>query len=284
MRHEFRAGRAVYAVTPVLVAALAHIGPAATWLPELRRRRFPGLAGLGDPGHVALTFDDGPDPESTPRFLDALDGLGVRATFFVLGENAARHPALARELVRRGHELAVHGWTHDRPWWPSPARDAREVRRAVRVVTEVAGSVPRWYRPPYGILTSGRWAAARRAGLRPVLWTAWGKDWRHDATPASVCATVAADLRGGGTILLHDTDHASAPGSWRAALGALPDIVRDCREAGLAVGPLGEHGTCGAPVTPVTAKTAVTGVTGVTEESPGTTGTASFRPTAPGQP
>ncbi|MET7325601.1 polysaccharide deacetylase family protein [Streptomyces sp. NPDC005549] len=276
MRHGFPAGRTVYAVAPVLAAALAHIGPAATWLPELRRRRFPGLAGRGSPGHVALTFDDGPDPVSTPRFLDVLDGLGVRATFFVLGENVARHPAQARELVRRGHELAVHGWTHDRPWWPSPVRDTRDLRRAVRVVAEVAGSAPRWYRPPYGILTSGRWAAARRAGLRPVLWTAWGKDWRHDATPTSVRATVAADLRGGGTILLHDTDHASAPGSWRAALGALPDIVRDCREAGLTVGPLGEHGTRGAPVTSVATVTAVSAGTA------GTVGTASFRSPAPG--
>ncbi|MZD55801.1 polysaccharide deacetylase family protein, partial [Streptomyces sp. SID5606] len=84
-----------------------------------------------------------------------------------------------------------------------------------------------------------------RAGLRPVLWTAWGKDWRADATAASVRATVAADLGGGGTVLLHDTDHASAPGSWRSALGALPDLVRDWRAAGLEVGPLREHGIPG---------------------------------------
>ncbi|MFF0669629.1 polysaccharide deacetylase family protein [Streptomyces tendae] len=281
MRQGSRAGRAAYAVVPVLAVALAHIGPAATWLPELRRR-FPALAGLGSPRHVALTFDDGPDPASTPQFLDVLDRLGVRATFFVLGENAARHPVLARELVRRGHEIAVHGWSHDRPWRPSPVRDARELLRAVRVVGEVTGTVPHWYRPPYGILTSGRWAAARGAGLRPVLWTAWGKDWRHDATPASVRATVAADLRGGGTVLLHDTDHASAPGSWRAALGALPDIVRDCREAGLSVGPLGEHGTGGAAATSVTAGSAGTVGSAVTEGSAGAAGRAPFRSPAPG--
>ncbi|MDT0610578.1 polysaccharide deacetylase family protein, partial [Streptomyces lancefieldiae] len=245
MREGIHAGRAVYAAAPV-VAALAHIGPAATWLPELRRRRFPGLAGQGRPDHVALTFDDGPDPRSTPHFLDALDALGVRATFFVLGENVVRHPVPARELARRGHELAVHGWTHDRPWLPAPARDVRRLLRAAHAVGEVAGRAPRWYRPPYGILTSGRWAAARRAGLRPVLWTAWGKDWQEDATPASVHATVAADLRGGGTVLLHDTDHACAPDSWRTTLAALPDIVGDCRRAGLTVGPLGEHGVAGA--------------------------------------
>ncbi|MGV9890429.1 polysaccharide deacetylase family protein [Streptomyces sp. NPDC003395] len=222
--------------------ALAHIGPAATWLPGPRRRWLPGLAGAGSPGHVALTFDDGPDPVSTPRFLDALDGLGVRATFFVLGARAAAHPSVLRETVARGHEVGVHGWDHGRPWLPSPVRDTREVRACVSAVRELTGRRPRWYRPPYGILTSGRWAAARAAGLRPVLWSAWGRDWTDDATAASVRATVAADLRGGGTILLHDSDVTSAPGCWRAALAALPDIVAGCREAGLTVGPLDEHG------------------------------------------
>ncbi|MEU9560070.1 polysaccharide deacetylase family protein [Streptomyces fumanus] len=249
-------GRAVRVPAPCAVVlapcavALAHIGPAATWLPGVRRRWWPGLAGQGHPAHVALTFDDGPDPVSTPRFLDVLDDLGVRATFFVLGENVSRYPAVARETVSRGHELAVHGWRHDRPWLPAPGRDARELHRAARVVYDVTGHRPRWYRPPYGILTSGRWAAARRCGLRPVLWTAWGRDWTADATPASVRATVAADLRGGGTVLLHDTDHASAPGSWRSALGALPHIVDACRTAALTVGPLTGHGVRGEPAAP----------------------------------
>ncbi|PZT70074.1 polysaccharide deacetylase family protein [Streptomyces sp. SW4] len=246
MPEWIRTGRsAAWAAVPAGVA-LAHVGPAATWLPGVRRRWFPALSGQGRAGHVALTFDDGPDPASTPHFLDALDELGVRATFFVLGENVARHPAVARDTVRRGHELAVHGWRHDRPWRPAPARDLRELRRAARTVTEAAGSPPYWYRPPYGILTAGRWAAARRTGLRPVLWTAWGEDWTARATPASVRERVRADLRGGGTVLLHDTDHAAAPGCWRSALGALTEIVGDCREAGLTVGPLADHGVGGA--------------------------------------
>ncbi|MGP2438842.1 polysaccharide deacetylase family protein, partial [Streptomyces sp. JW3] len=82
MSDRYRVLRAASALVP-LAAALAHIGPAATWLPGPRRRLLPGLAGRGRPGHVALTFDDGPDPASTPRFLDVLDDLGVRATFFV---------------------------------------------------------------------------------------------------------------------------------------------------------------------------------------------------------
>lgn len=232
---------ALAALTPVAAVAAAHIVPAATWLPRFRALCFPGLAGTGRPDHVALTFDDGPDPASTPHFLDELDRLHVRATFFVLGGRVARFPGLTRHIADRGHELAVHGWTHSRPWLPAPARDVRETARAALAVRETTGLRPRWYRPPYGILTAGRWAAARHAGLRPVLWTAWGRDWTADATPASVRTTVTADLRGGGTILLHDTDHACAPNSWQAALGALPGLLRVCQDAGWSVGPLSEH-------------------------------------------
>ncbi|GGW46007.1 polysaccharide deacetylase familiy protein [Streptomyces lucensis JCM 4490] len=241
-----RPWRTAALLLPAAIAA-AHIGPAATWLPGVRLRLFPALSGTGRRRHVALTFDDGPDPESTPRFLDALDDLGVRATFFLLGEHVVRHPELARETARRGHEPAVHGWTHDRPWRPAPLRDAEELARTVRAVRDATGHRPRWYRPPYGILTAGRWSAARRAGLRTVLWSAWGKDWTADATPSSVRAHVAADLRGGGTILLHDSDRHAAPGCWHSALGALPALVESCRRAGLTIGPLHEHG---APVAP----------------------------------
>lgn len=229
---------------PLTVSALvltAHLAPAGTWLAGPRRACFPGLAGLGRPHHVALTFDDGPDPGSTPYFLDALDRLRARGTFFVLGESLLRHPGLGRDIVRRGHELAVHGWTHSRPWLPAAGRDAREISRAAAAVRRVSGARPLWYRPPYGILTGGRWAAAARCGLRPVLWSAWGRDWAQGATAEGVLATVRRDLRGGGTVLLHDAD-LSASGRWRPALAALPGLVDTIRAAGLTVGPLAEHG------------------------------------------
>ncbi|MFF2203429.1 polysaccharide deacetylase family protein [Streptomyces sp. NPDC058145] len=232
---------AAIAAVPVLAAA-AHIVPAVTWLPGPRRAWLPALAGVGRTDHVALTFDDGPDPRSTPAFLAALDELAVRATFFVLGEQVLAHRRLSHEIVRRGHELAVHGWTHDRPWRPAPVRETRRLARAAHAVAEVSGANPVWYRPPYGILTGDRLLAARRTGLRPVLWTAWGRDWAADATAGSVTATVLPDLRGGGTVLLHDTDRHAAPDCWRAALAALPRLVGACRETGLTVGPLGEHG------------------------------------------
>ncbi|MFD7919329.1 polysaccharide deacetylase family protein [Streptomyces sp. NPDC059740] len=223
-------------------ALALHVLPAGTWLATPRRAFFPALAGVGRPDHVALTFDDGPDDRATPHFLAALDRLQARATFFVLGERLLDRPALGREIVAHGHELAVHGWTHSRPWLPAPGRDTAELARAVAAVRTVSGRAPRWYRPPYGILTAGRLLAARRVGLRPVLWSAWGRDWTQEVTPESVLRTVGRDLAGGGTVLLHDSDHTAAPGCWRATLAALPALVEQCRSAGLTVGPLDDHG------------------------------------------
>lgn len=225
-----------------LLALGAHVLPAGTWLPSVRRTLFPRLAGLGAASHVALTFDDGPDPRSTPHFLDELDRLGVRATFFLLGEHVAQHAALTRQIARRGHELGVHGWTHRRPWLPGDPKEAVGIRRTQETIEVVTGCAPLWYRPPYGILTGGRWAAAAHCGLRTVLWSAWGKDWAPGATPRSVYETLLPDLNGGATLLLHDSDRTSAPGSWRTTLGALPLVIGFCRAAGLDIGPLGAHG------------------------------------------
>ncbi|MGW6919412.1 polysaccharide deacetylase family protein [Kitasatospora sp. NPDC054939] len=222
-------------------AALLHLAPAAVRLTAVRRTVARGAAGRGAAGHVALTFDDGPDPRSTPYVLDALDALGVRATFFLLGSMLERAPRLGRELVERGHEPAVHGWYHRTQWYPAPARDLRELRRARQAVTDLCGTAPVWYRPPYGIPTTGLVLAARRLGLRTVLWSAWGRDWTGRATPESVFATARPDLVGGATLLLHDSDCTSAPGSWRSALGALPLIDAHCRARGLVLGPLRDH-------------------------------------------
>jgi peptidoglycan-N-acetylglucosamine deacetylase len=221
--------------------ALVHAGPGATWLPAVRRR-LPGLAGVGAADHVALTFDDGPDPRATPLFLDDLARIGCRATFFVLGELLERHPGLGRRIVADGHEIAVHGWRHRNALLARPGLVTAEVRRAADLVSEVTGVEPVWYRPPYGVLSAEALAAARLRGLRPVLWTAWGRDWTGSASPASVLAELSPGLRGGATLLLHDSDHTSAPSAWRSALGALPELVARCRGRGLRVGPLREHG------------------------------------------
>ena len=223
-------------------AVLAQGAPALTAVGPIRRRLTPGLAGIGEPGHIALTFDDGPDPASTPRFLAALDGLGWRATFFMLGAMVRCAPGLAAEVAAAGHEVAVHGDVHRSELWRRPAALRDDLRRARDTVAEATGRDPRWFRPPYGVVSGGGPPAARRVGLRLVLWTAWGRDWRAAATPATVADDVTAGLVPGATVLLHDSDCTSAPGAWRSALGALPLIAERIAERGWAVGPLADHG------------------------------------------
>jgi peptidoglycan/xylan/chitin deacetylase (PgdA/CDA1 family) len=222
--------------------AVAQALPALSSVAAMRNRLLPGLAGTGDPGHVALTFDDGPDPKSTPLFLDLLDKRGVKATFFLLGFMLERAPELGREIAAAGHEIALHGFTHRvmlaRGW--ASTRD--DITRGHDLVTEVTGAKPRWYRPPYGVLTTSAQLTASRLGMRTVLWTTWGRDWTATASPESVQSLVQRDLRGGGTILLHDSDCTSKPEAWRSTLGAVPRLLDTIGERGLRVGPLREHG------------------------------------------
>jgi peptidoglycan/xylan/chitin deacetylase (PgdA/CDA1 family) len=225
-----------------LSALAANSAPSLVALSWLGRHVSPRLAGVGEPGHVALTFDDGPDPASTPRFLEALDDIGWRATFFMLGDMARRAPGLAAEVAAAGHEVAVHGDTHRSQLRLSPRTVADDIARARDAVAVASGVEPTWFRPPFGTLSLGGVLGARRAGLRTVLWTSWGRDWRAEATPQSVVDDVLDGYVDGGTVLLHDSDCTSAPHCWQATLGALPALasVLDARD--LRVGPVGEHG------------------------------------------
>ena len=230
-----------------LLAAAGYAGPAITSWPRLRARLLPGLAGIGRPDHIALTFDDGPDLVSTPAFLEALAASGTRATFFLLGSMLVKAPELGRELVAAGHEVAVHGWEHRYTTFRAPGALYDDVARTRDLIGDVTGRRPVFFRPPYGVLSAGSLSVARRLGLRTVLWTAWGRDWEERATPRSVLATVTRDLAGGGTVLLHDSDCTSAPRAWHSALGALPMLLDECAGRGLRVGPLAEHFAAAGP-------------------------------------
>lgn len=222
--------------------AVVQGAPALTALGPVRRTLFPRLSGTGHPGHVALTFDDGPDPRCTPELLDMLAERQVRATFFLLGPMAANAPALAAEIAAAGHDIAVHGWDHRYPLLRSPRALRDDLARAVGAVADAGGVRPRFYRPPYGVLSTGALAAARGLGLIPVLWTTWGREWVPGSTPESVLATLTGGLTGGACVLLHDSDCTSPPGSAEAALRALPRFLDVCAARALTVGPLSAHG------------------------------------------
>lgn len=219
------------------------VGPAVTWLAPVRRALAPRLCGLHERGSVALTFDDGPHPQGTPRVLDALDTFGWTATFFLLGTQARRHFDVVDEIVRRGHELAVHGDEHRYLFTRTPKAAHDDLRRARDTVADIAGRAPRWWRPPYGVLSGPSLIAARRCGVTPVLWSAWGRDWRAEATAGSVVTDLFRGRLDGGTILLHDSDITSAPGSWKTTVDALTLLAQrlddDC--AGIRVQCLSAH-------------------------------------------
>jgi peptidoglycan/xylan/chitin deacetylase (PgdA/CDA1 family) len=228
------------------VVAATHAVPALAGVSPFGIRFTPALVGRGRPGHVALTFDDGPDPASTPAFLAELDRLGWRATFFMLGTMARRAPGLVGELAAAGHEVAVHGDEHKNMLRRGPRASADDIERCRDTLAELSGTTPAWFRPPFGILSYGALRGARRAGLRTVLWTTWGRDWRKEATPQSVTDDVLRRYVNGGTVLLHDADGESYPGSWRSSLGALPLLAHVLGARDLEVGTVGEHGIKGA--------------------------------------
>jgi peptidoglycan/xylan/chitin deacetylase (PgdA/CDA1 family) len=217
-----------------------HLGPAATWLPPVRSL-FPALAGWGRPDRVALTFDDGPSADRTPRVLEVLAGAGIEATFFLVAERLRENLGVGRAIVAAGHEVAVHAWRHDYLIGHSYRRTLTDLARARDLVGEVAGEAPRWFRPPYGVLTGEAAFAARRLGLRPVLWTAWARDWTASASPENIRALLEPGLVGGATVLLHDAGRSGPPGD-DATVRALPGIIAEIRARGLCPGPLRAHG------------------------------------------
>jgi peptidoglycan-N-acetylglucosamine deacetylase len=207
--------------------ALAPLMPSLCRALRVERRLDPA------DGSVALTFDDGPHPEGTPAVLEELDRRGARATFFLVGEQVERRPALAAEIAAAGHGIALHGHLHRNLLRVAPRALASDLKRASTVIAEATGAVPELYRPPYGIFSPAALVLARRRGLRPLLWSRWGRDWRARATPASIAADVTRGLEAGDVLLLHDADFYSAEGSWRRTVAALPPVLDEIERLGL---------------------------------------------------
>jgi peptidoglycan/xylan/chitin deacetylase (PgdA/CDA1 family) len=181
---------------------------------------------------VYLTFDDGPHAQGTPAILEALAARRASATFFLVGEQVERFPALAREIVAEGHAVALHGHRHRCLLRVPPRALADDLRRASDVIGSATGALAPLYRPPYGIFSAAGLALARRRGDTPWLWSRWGRDWRADATAHSVAGLATGRLAPGDVILLHDADHYSDAGCWRSTAAALPLILASIEARG----------------------------------------------------
>ena len=215
-------------------------------LVERFARRSTPSQGRTDRAAVALTFDDGPHPIWTPKILDALDQASAKATFFVVGKCAARHPELVVETRRRGHEIGTHLYSHDRATAFDDRLFDQEIRRSKTELESLLGEAIRWLRFPYG--ERGPWDPRRvksAYGLDMVHWTYSSHDGRL-ADPDDVLARVRAGLRAGVILLMHDAlvdeDRIRAPyfAARDVTVAALPRIGALLRERGLSAVTLSE--------------------------------------------
>ena len=199
----------------------------------------------GPTSQVALTFDDGPDPAVTPRVLDLLDAHGAQASFFCIGQRAAAHPALVRDIARRGHRVENHTWSHPYGFAAMGPRAMRqEVRLAQAALTDMAGAAPRWLRAPVGLRSPLLDPVLAGEGLLHASWTRRAYDSVRGApsvcgtpsvpgTPGRAAARLTRRLAGGDVLLLHDGSSARSADGRAVVLDALPAVLRAIRAQGL---------------------------------------------------
>ncbi|QTD43700.1 polysaccharide deacetylase family protein [Ottowia testudinis] len=217
------------AVNHGLITA-AGLLPRCHWLGPNLTRLPPSAAARGE---VALTFDDGPDPAVTPRVLDLLDQAGMRATFFCIGERVLAHPALAREIVRRGHHIENHTQHHPHGFsLYGPRRMAREVEQAQCTLAQASGRAPRYVRAVAGLRNLFLQPILARHGLKLVAWTRRGYDTR-DADPARVLARLSHQMAAGDILLLHDGHAGRTAEGQPLVLAVLPSLLTTLRGRGL---------------------------------------------------
>ncbi|KEO81144.1 polysaccharide deacetylase family protein [Tumebacillus flagellatus] len=174
---------------------------------------------------VALTFDDGPNPDYTPRVLDLLKEFGVRATFFVVGTQAKQHPELIERMHREGHSIGIHGYVHHPHWLQSPRLVLRNAEKTADIVEEITGVRPTLLRPPWGLLNGLDYLFLRK--FRIVLWSVMVGDWRkQDVNRLS--GRLRRGLKPGAVIVLHDSDH--TPGAERGAPLVMLQALRSLLE------------------------------------------------------
>jgi peptidoglycan/xylan/chitin deacetylase (PgdA/CDA1 family) len=204
--------------------------PRSTWL-GANLRRLPATAAARR--EVALTIDDGPDPEITPAVLDLLDAHHARATFFCIARHAEQHGTLCREIVRRGHSVQNHSYAHAHSFsLRGPAALRREIGRAQEALAQITGQRPRFFRAPAGLRNLFLAPVLHEFDLQLASWTRRGFDTAQ-RDPAAVLGRLTRGLAVGDILLLHDHNPARAATGRPVSLEVLPALLQRFQHDGL---------------------------------------------------
>jgi peptidoglycan/xylan/chitin deacetylase (PgdA/CDA1 family) len=180
-------------------------------------------AALPQFGRVHLTFDDGPDPAWTPRCLEYLADANARATFFVIGANAAQQRSLVRRIAAEGHAIGNHTLTHAHPWTINSRRARAEVRDGAKVIADILGFEAKFFRPPHGARRRCMLDEAQSHGQSLVMWDVSAIDWGWLGTAPRIAKRLAS-APDGSIILMHDgANQHNRPDQ---LLSVLPDFLK----------------------------------------------------------
>jgi peptidoglycan/xylan/chitin deacetylase (PgdA/CDA1 family) len=186
---------------------------------------------------VVLTFDDGPDPKTTPRVLDALDQAKATATFFVIAKKAEKYPEIVREIVRRGHQIGLHAYAHDRLFsLRTPARVKNDLLRGLDVLEKITGTRPLLFRPPIGHTNPIIARVIEELDLIVIGWSVSARDGTRSATKEKILKRLRKGIDHGAILLMHDAserDDFEPQGP-----EALPDVLAMIKGEGIEVVPL----------------------------------------------
>lgn len=209
---------------------LAGLLPRAHWLgPNISRLPAAAVARQ----QVALTLDDGPDPEVTPRVLDLLDGAGAKASFFCIGWRARQHPGLCREIVARGHRIENHGDAHSNAFsLYGPARMRRDISAAQNTLSDITGQAPLFFRPTAGLRNPFLEPVLAQLDLNLASWTRRAYDTREGRAQV-VLQRLTRRLAAGDILLMHDGHAARTPQNQPVILATLPLLLQTMARHGL---------------------------------------------------
>ena len=212
---------------------LTLVGGAAHGMFHRNSRVFGSVLGRlpGGLKRIALTFDDGPNPEATPRILDALAKRDVKATFFILGAHAELWPELVRRVAAEGHQVGNHGYFHRKLHLKSPQYVKRDIELGKSAIERAGGGTPRYFRAPHGFRSPWVTAIARSLGERTIGWSLGVWDSDRPGVSSIVDRTIEG-TKPGSIILLHDGDGYNPNGDRLQTAAAVPEIITRLHDRG----------------------------------------------------